>query len=80
MICSVCVCVCVQPSDVWEQVLRVVSRSGVLEELLLDNAGLKRSEVTACPPPESERLPVQPSQFNPPSSTLPVQPLFNSAS
>uniref|UniRef100_A0A8C5C6J2 CARMIL pleckstrin homology domain-containing protein n=1 Tax=Gadus morhua TaxID=8049 RepID=A0A8C5C6J2_GADMO len=29
------------PSDVWEQVLRVVSRSGVLEELLLDNAGLK---------------------------------------
>lgn len=35
------VCVCPQSADVCEQILRVVSRSGRLEELVLDNAGLK---------------------------------------
>ena len=35
------VCVCVQSADVCEQILRVVSRSARLEELVLDNAGLK---------------------------------------
>ena len=37
----VCVRVCVQSADVCEQILRVVSRSARLEELVLDNAGLK---------------------------------------
>lgn len=35
------VTVCPQSADVCEQILRVVSRSGRLEELVLDNAGLK---------------------------------------
>lgn len=34
-------CLCVQSADVCEQILRVVSRSGRLEELVLDSAGLK---------------------------------------
>lgn len=33
--------VCPQSADVCEQILRVVSRSGRLEELVLDSAGLK---------------------------------------
>lgn len=32
---------CDQSADVCEQILRVVSRSSRLEELVLDNAGLK---------------------------------------
>lgn len=36
---------CSQPADVCEQILRVVSRSSRLEELVLDNVGLRRSEV-----------------------------------
>lgn len=34
-----------QSTDVCDQILRVVARSSRLEELVLDNAGLKRSEV-----------------------------------
>lgn len=37
--------VCPQSTDVCDQILRVVARSSRLEELVLDNAGLKRSEV-----------------------------------
>lgn len=42
---KVCVCFC-QSTDVCDQILRVVARSSRLEELVLDNAALKRSEVT----------------------------------
>lgn len=34
-------CVVLQSSDVCEQILRVVSRSSRLEELVLENAGLR---------------------------------------
>lgn len=34
-----------QSTDVCDQILRVVARSSRLEELVLDNAGLRRSEV-----------------------------------
>lgn len=44
---KVCVCFC-QSTDVCDQILRVVARSSRLEELVLDNAALKRSEVTVA--------------------------------
>lgn len=40
-ICIVWFFFCDQSADVCEQILRVVSRSSRLEELVLDNAGLK---------------------------------------
>lgn len=34
--------VLLQSTDVWEQILRVVAQSSRLEELVLENAGLRR--------------------------------------